>query len=159
MPGTIWFPFRQGDRSEYLALYMLSALGVVVKVPREEDIGADFQCSLAKFDGHRMTFYSPFLVQTKSSSLKRISYGGPDKEGRWRKEEITWLFSQELPLMLGFVDKDKMQLDLYSTSNMWPALYVGGEVGEVVLQPGFTKKSDDEVKMPESTQVDTWPGA
>jgi hypothetical protein len=59
--------------------------------------------------------------------------------------------------MLGFVDKDKMQLDLYSTSNMWPVLYVGGEVGEVVLQPGFTKKSDDEVKMPEPTEVDTWP--
>ena len=46
MPGSIWYPFRQGNRSEYLALYILSALGISIYVPRTEDIGVDFYCSL-----------------------------------------------------------------------------------------------------------------
>jgi hypothetical protein len=47
MPGSIWFPFRRGDRSEYHALHILSALGIAFYVPRTEDIGVDFYCSLA----------------------------------------------------------------------------------------------------------------
>src|SRR4030067_3640484 len=105
MPGSLWFPFRQGNRSEYLALYILSALGVVVKVPKEEDIGADFHCSLAHMEGKRMTFHSPFLVQTKSISESKISYGGPDEKGCWKKEEVNWLFGQELPLLIGLLDQ------------------------------------------------------
>ena len=88
MPGSLWFPFRQGNRSEYLALYILSALGVVVKVPKEEDIGADFHCSLAYMEDNRMTFQFPFLVQTKSISESTICYGGLDGKNRWKQEEI-----------------------------------------------------------------------
>ena len=83
MPGSIWFPFRQGDRSEYLALYILSSLGISVYVPRTEDIGADFYCSLAKRDGNRVTFQLPFIVQVKSSSMRKLSFGGPDENDRW----------------------------------------------------------------------------
>ena len=43
-----WFTFRQGDRSEYLALYMLSALGLAVPVPRQEDVGIDFHCNTSE---------------------------------------------------------------------------------------------------------------
>ena len=78
MPGGLYWPFWQGTRSEYLAHYILSALGVAVKVPHEEDIGADFYCSLADFDGLRMTFRSPFIIQIKSVSEKEVRYGGPD---------------------------------------------------------------------------------
>jgi len=35
-----------------------------------------------------MTFQLPFIVQVKSSSIRKISFGGPDKNGRWKKEEI-----------------------------------------------------------------------
>lgn len=41
MPGTLLDSFYQGNRIEYLAHYVLFALGVAVKVPHEEDIGAD----------------------------------------------------------------------------------------------------------------------
>lgn len=136
MPGSIWFPFRQGDRSEYLALYILSALGISIYVPRTEDIGADFYCSLTKRDGDRMTFHLPFIVQVKSSTISKISFGGPDKNGRWKKEEIEWLFNQELPLLIGIVDKKASILNLYSTSNIWVARYAGGEFGQIVLIPG-----------------------
>ena len=44
MVGTLLDSFRGGTRSEYLAHYLLSTLGVVVQVPRQEDIGADFHC-------------------------------------------------------------------------------------------------------------------
>ena len=106
MPGVMWASFREGDRSEYLSLYLLSSMGVAVSVPRQEDIGADFHCVLARIDGKRLTFKEPFLVQIKSSSAKSdIRYGGPDDKGRWKREEVDWLFSQELPLLIGIADK------------------------------------------------------
>ena len=135
MPGSLWYPFRQGDRSEYLALYILSALGIVVPVPRQEDIGADFYCSLADLKGNRLTFHMPYLVQAKSRSVRKISYGGVSEEGTWKKEEIDWLFSQELPLLIGMVDKKELSLDLYSTSNIWAARYTQGNCGQVDLLP------------------------
>jgi hypothetical protein len=156
MPGAMWLPFRKGNRSEYLALYILSALGIVVKVPREEDIGADFYCSLTKIEGNRMSFYAPFLVQVKSESEKEVIYGGPDKKGRWKKEEIEWLFSQELPLLIGLVDKEKLTLGLYSTSNMWSARYLGGNTGQVVLQPNIPDKQGEAVPMPKPYEMEEW---
>jgi hypothetical protein len=156
MPGSIWFPFRQGDRSEYLALYMLSALGICIYVPRTEDVGADFYCSLAKRDGNRMTFHLPFIVQVKSSSIKRLSFGGPDKEGRWKKEEIEWLFSQELPLLIAIVDKASSKLDLYSTSGMWAVRYTGKDFGQIDLLPGDPGDLHGTLA-PDYSRVADWP--
>lgn len=148
MPGVKWFTFRQGNRSEYLAQYVLSALGIVVKVPMEEDVGADFHCSLAKFNGHLMTFYSPFLVQIKSISEKEIVYGGVDSKHKWKKEEIDWLFTQELPLLIGLVDKNELSLKLYSTSNMWAAWYFSGNIAQVTLCPDVPCNKEDQVMSP-----------
>lgn len=156
MPGSIWFPFRQGDRSEYLALYILSALGIAIYVPRTEDIGTDFYCSLAKRDGNRMTFHSPFIVQVKSSSIRRIPFGGPDENGRWKREEIDWLFNQELPLLIGLADKNSSRLDLYSISNVWAARYTGRNFGQIVLLPGDAGKMHGTLK-PIYTEVTEWP--
>lgn len=157
MAGSILFDFRQGNRSEYLALYVLSALGIAVYVQRTEDIGVDFYCSLANRKGRRMTFHSPFLVQVKSNHRK-ICYGGPDKKNnKWKKEQIEWLFAQELPFFIAVVDKKTLKLELYSTSNMWGAHYKDGYVGEVVFvlnQP----KGKDEVFVPDnSVAVQDWP--
>ena len=46
------YSFRQGNRSEYLAQYMLSALGLAVKVTTQEDVGIDFYCNVGKRDGN-----------------------------------------------------------------------------------------------------------
>ena len=156
MPGSIWFPFRQGDRSEYLALYILSSLGISVYVPRTEDIGADFYCSLAKRDGNRMTFNFPFIVQVKSSSIRKIPFGGPDENGRWKKEEIEWLFNQELPLLIGLADKNTSKLDLYSTANMWAARYTGKDFGQIMLLPGEPGDMHGTL-VPNYTTVKDWP--
>lgn len=157
MPGSLWYSFRQGDRSEYLALYILSALGIVVPVPRQEDIGVDFYCSLADLKGNRLTFHMPYLVQAKSRSVREISYGGVSEKNTWKKEEIDWLFSQELPLLIGMVDKEQLKLDLYSTSNIWAARYKQGNCGQVVLFPDRVD-NHQQVAMPsKKSPATSWP--
>lgn len=158
MPGLMWASFREGDRSEYLALYLLSALGVAASVPRQEDIGADFNCVLAKADGNRLTFKEAFLVQVKSASAKRtIRYGGPDQKGQWKKEEVAWLFGQELPMLVGIVDKVAGALHLYSTSNMWHGRNQGGNLGQVWLVPDTPDKQGAEIPRPHAEKQDEWP--
>jgi hypothetical protein len=44
MSGVRLYNRLQGDRSEYLAVYILSALGLVTQAPRQEDIGFDLVC-------------------------------------------------------------------------------------------------------------------
>jgi hypothetical protein len=153
----MWYSFRQGDRSEYLAQYILSALGVVVPVPRQEDIGADFHCTLANREGKRLTFHAPFLVQVKSRSRKKVSFGGIDQKGNWKQKQIEWLFSQELPLLIGIADKQKLTLALYSTSNIWAACYLAGRCGKAVLLPDKID-SDNRVPMPtKRLPSEKWP--
>lgn len=135
MPGTQWAPFREGNRSEYLAQYFLSALGVSAPVPRQEDIGIDFYCALARTDDRRLTFHSPFTVQVGSEGMKQFSYGGLDKHGRWQKEQVEWIFSQELPLFICTVDKKLLQIKLYATSPMWIVRYSHGMPSHIILEP------------------------
>lgn len=153
----MWYPFRQGDRSEYLALYILSALGIVVPVPRQEDIGADFYCSLADLKGNRLTFRMPYLVQAKSRSAREISYGGVSEKDTWKKEEIDWLFSQELPLLIGVVDKKHLTLDLYSTSNIWAAWYAQRNCGQVVLFPDRVDNHQQVAAPSRKPPATSWP--
>lgn len=147
MPGVMWYPFRQGNRCEYLAQYILSALGIAIKVPREEDIGADFYCSLANIDGKKMTFYAPFMVQIKSDSESIVRYGGIDEKGKWKKDGIDWLFSQELPLFIGIVSREGQTLKLYSTSNKW-AVHYHGMPGEVMLQMNIPPEPERYIDAP-----------
>jgi hypothetical protein len=136
MPNALWRPFREGNRSEYLAQYFLSALGVSAPVLRQEDIGVDFYCALAEENGSRLTFHSPFAVQVGSKDGKDFKYGGLDRKGRWRVEQIEWLFAQELPLFLCVVDKAKQRCEIFSTSPMWLVRYQFGTVSEVVFEFG-----------------------
>lgn len=143
----MWYPFRQGNRCEYLAQYILSALGLAIKVPREEDIGVDFYCSLANVDGNKMTFYAPFIVQVKSDSENVVRYGGIDEKGKWKKDGIEWLFSQELPLFIAVVSREEQMLNLYPTSNKW-AVHYQGMPGEVVLQMNVPSECERYIDAP-----------
>lgn len=125
MPGGLWYTFRQGNRTEYLATYLLSALGIAVKVPREEDVGIDFHCNLASdFGDGLLRFFAPYNVQIKASSEEGISikYGGI-KNGKCKDHEVRWLLSQRTPLFLGVVDKGAGVIRLYSMANRWFAKY------------------------------------
>lgn len=115
MSGIRSFNFREGDRSEYLANYLLSGLGLVTAVPRQEDIGFDFYCQLADQEEGNLTFGFPFIVQVKSEGIKSIGYGD-EKADKWKEGNIQWLFRLEIPFFVGIVCKQAMRLDIYNTS-------------------------------------------
>lgn len=159
MPGLVLDSYYQGNRNEYLAHYILSALGVAVKVHHEEDIGVDFICTLAKKEARRLTFSSSFLVQIKSMSRDNdLTYGGPhEKTQQWQKEQINWLFGQDLPFLIGLVDKTKLVLSLYITSNMWSVFYGNERIGQVVLQPNIPPNTEDIIPVPSNMVMTDWP--
>src|SRR4030095_10843138 len=63
-------------------------------------------------------------------------YGGLDVKGRWRAEQIDWLFGQELPLFLCVVDKLEQRCEIFSTSPMWLVRYKFGTISEVIFEFG-----------------------
>lgn len=75
MPNLLAFGFHEANQGEYLAQYFLSAFGVSAPVLRQEDIGVDFFCSLAKVENKRMTFHSPYMVQHGAVGTKEFVYG------------------------------------------------------------------------------------
>ncbi|MBE0540430.1 MAG: hypothetical protein IH623_03505 [Verrucomicrobia bacterium] len=137
MPGALGYGWHESNRGEYLAQYFLAALGVSAPVIRQEDIGVDFFCSLAKEENKKLTFHSPFMVQHGAEGSKRFAYGGYDKKDskKWRGDELEWLFSQELPLFLCVTNRVEGHFHLYSTSAMWLLRYQFGDMTSVVLCP------------------------
>lgn len=115
MSGIRLYSFREGDRSEYLANYLLSGLGLVTAVPRQEDIGFDFYCQLANEETGNLSFGFPFVIQVKSSGEEKIVYGDSDLS-KWKAESLSWLFRLEIPLLIGVIHKKEMRLDIYNTS-------------------------------------------
>src|SRR3954452_11427379 len=72
MSGVRSYSFSEGDRSEYLAQFLLSALGLCTFIPRQEDIGFDFSCSVADQQQGTLTFGYPYLISIKSLSHPAI---------------------------------------------------------------------------------------
>lgn len=123
------FSFRQGDRAEYLAQYILSAIAITVPVPRQEDVGTDLHCSLLKKEGNNLRPYLPFNIQIKSHAdevLKEgVSFGGltTSKEPQWRRHEIEQLCQTDTPFLVGIVNKDEQWIDLFCTITRYFVAY------------------------------------
>lgn len=138
MPAVLAYGYHESNQGEYLSQFVLSALGVSTPVIRQEDIGVDFFCSLAKEENKRLTFHSPYMVQHGAVGSKEFVYGGYSDKGKWRSEGIDWLFSQELPLFVCVTDRKKGDVRLYSTSPMWLVHYHFGKVWQVEFCPDET---------------------
>ena len=122
MSGKRVFTWREADRIEYLANFLLSAVGLVTPVPRHEDVGVDFHCSLVDQDGSAVTYGFPFLVQVKSIVKPVIRIKAPRKYRHQKHvipDYLSWLFQQELPMFLALVDRDDISIHLYSLSPVW----------------------------------------
>ncbi len=123
------YSFRQGNRAEYLAQYILSAIAVTVPVPHHEDVGTDFHCSLLKRVGSNLRPYLPFNIQIKSYGdevLKDgVSFGGLTKanEPKWRRHEIEQLCQSDTPFLVGIVNKDEQWIDLFCTITRYFVAY------------------------------------
>ena len=119
--GTRFHNFREGDRSEYLAVYLLSRLGLVTQVPRQEDIGFDLICSLAEQEKGLLSFRHHYAVSVKSFSTPNAVLAPPESKepDPTYCEHFNWLFHLELPLILAVVNKEKQEVALYSTLAAW----------------------------------------
>ena len=154
MSGVRLYSFREGDRSEYLANYLLSGLGLVTVVPRQEDIGFDFYCQLADQEKGSLTFGYPFIVQVKSDGVDDISYGS-DKMAEWKREHIDWLFRLELPLLFGIVNKKKMQIDIYNCSAFRFLFVENPDPSIIEFKPRNTLSTDD-IGRPNKVALSNW---
>jgi hypothetical protein len=79
-------------------------------VPRQEDIGVDFVCSLITRYDRNLLKAGPFFTVQAKSSTKPVEYKKP--------YEIEWITSQENPLLLCVADRDVGAMDVYSTWNL-----------------------------------------
>ncbi|HEY5000998.1 MAG TPA: hypothetical protein VII15_04085 [Candidatus Cryosericum sp.] len=133
--GLRLFSFRQGDRSEYLALYALTRVAFVTPVPRQEDFGVvDFRCVLAKHDDRHVVPKGAFNVQVKS---KGATLG-------LRESEIRWLSTNmDCPLFICVVDKKETSIKLYSCQNVWSALFYRMHPRSINLVPEKTGPNGD----------------
>ena len=116
---------REGDRSEYLAVYLLSKLGLVTQVPRQEDIGIDLFCNISNQESGTLTFGHHYAVSIKSESSPKITLEPPPAESQNPEytSHIDWLFGLGLPLMLAVINKEETAVSIYSTLPTWFLLH------------------------------------
>lgn len=154
MSGIRLYSFREGDRSEYLANYLLSGLGLVTVVPRQEDIGFDFYCQLADQEKGNLTFGYPFIIQIKSDSIDKISYGS-SKMSEWKREHIKWLFRLELPFLIGIVNKKQMQIDIYNCSTLRFLFVENPNPSVIEFKPKISQVTSD-IGKPHREAIENW---
>jgi hypothetical protein len=154
MSGIRAYNFREGDRSEYLANYLLSGLGLVTAVSRQEDIGFDFYCQLADQEIGNLSFGYPFIIQVKSYGVDNISYGETDPN-KWKAENLNWLFRLEIPLLIGVVCKKRMRLDIYNTSPLHFLFFENPNPSIIELKLRYESDSKN-IDRPNKQSIDNW---
>lgn len=126
MPGARPYGFRSGDRGELLAELILSSLAFTTRVARQDDVGIDLLCVMARREGRLLAAGSAFSVQVKSPSQEFV-YEKP--------HEIAWIKAQENPLFLCRVHPETLSVELFSTWNMLNA-FLAEAAEKIVLEPG-----------------------
>lgn len=152
---------REGDRSEYFAQVLLSGLGLSTPIPRQEDIGFDFSCSIADQESGILSFGHPYLISIKSLSKPNIELIPTERAKRESDQRhIEWLFRQELPSFLGLVDKELFQIRIFSLIPLWFIYYEGGpRCGELRIQPRIDEANLNDVGRPiDQGEIEGWPG-
>lgn len=135
MSGIRLTSFRNGDRAEIMADYLLSSIGICTEVRREDDIGVDFHCQLGDEHSDGFTsFSSPFMIQVKSNLDRGIVYGSKEPD-KWKHESIRWLFENKVPFLVGEMDLNKESLAIYDTSGLWQVYNKAGSwASQIVLR-------------------------
>ncbi len=128
MPGARLASFRLGDRSELLVELLLSALAFTTRVPRQEDIGVDIFCSLITEEGTLLKA-GPFFSVQANSSLDPIVYE--------KDHELTWITTQENPLLICVADRPSLAVEIYSTWNLLCGPLTKKPT-RLILKPGIT---------------------
>lgn len=127
--------FRLGDRSELLVQHLLTGIAFTTPVPRQEDVGIDFLCSLVTgYDDATLLRAGTFFSAQAKSSEEPLIYEKP--------HELDWITNQENPLLLCIAERKSSAMDVYSTWNLLCAVLNGwkGEkqASRIRLIPGKT---------------------
>ena len=85
-----------------------------------------------------------------------ISYGGLNKEKKWKDYEKEWLFKQQLPLFIGLIDKEKNSLRIYSSSTLWFLYHDRPNCSKINLSCRLDT-SDNKVSSPTQIKIKNWP--
>ncbi len=109
MPGGRLRTYRLGDRAELLVEQLLAGFAFTTRVPRQEDFGVDFFCSLTRQEGQFLKAGPFFAVQAKSAR-DDIVYE--------KSHELEWIKNQENPLLICVADRNSLAMDVYSTWNL-----------------------------------------
>lgn len=161
MSGVRSYSYREGDRNEYLAQFLLSGLGLCTPIPNQEDIGFDFSCTLADQEKGILSFGYPYLVSVKSASDATVSCMPTEAciKGNSQRH-IDWLFRQNLPMFLAAVDRDKVALKIYSMIPLWFIYYEGGTAcGSLKMIPRTDPNEVHDVGRPiKGDEVTGWSG-
>jgi hypothetical protein len=139
MPGGRLRTFRLGDRSELLVQHLLAGIAFTTPVPRQEDIGLDFLCSLITGYGRtNLLTAGPFFSVQAKSDTKALEYKEP--------HQIEWIRNQENPLLLCVADREAGAMDVYSTWNLLCAVMNGWKGKQIPncirLRPGESHSWD-----------------
>lgn len=139
MPGARLRTFRLGDRSELLVEQLLAGFAFTTRVPRQEDVGADFFCSLIHQE-ERFLKAGPFFAVQAKSSTEPVVYE--------RAHELEWITNQENPFLLCVANRKELAMDVYSTWNLLCGVLNGWrgqkKASRIALLPG--------------ADADLWPG-
>jgi len=133
MPGGRARSFRLGDRSELLVEHLLAGVAFTTRVPRQEDIGIDFMCSLITGShGAGLIKAGPFFSVQAKSAPEPVVYQKP--------HELEWIMHQENPLLICVADRGASAMDVYSTWNLICAVQGGwngqAPASRITLCPG-----------------------
>ncbi|MFH1976580.1 MAG: hypothetical protein ABIJ52_13670 [Pseudomonadota bacterium] len=137
MPGARAYGFRIGDNAELLSEFVISRLAFVSKVPRTEDVGHDFLCSLAEREANLFKAGPFFTVQAKNNRGPIIYQ---------KTHEIDWIKNQENPFFVCVANLNSLSVEFYTTWNLLIGI-LHQAAQKIVLIPG---NAADKYKPPET---------
>lgn len=108
-----------------------------------------------------MTFGFSYLISIKSISHPSIEVEPtPAVIQANGDRHVSWLFRQDQPVLLGVVDKDAVNLRIFSLLPLWFLYYQGGPmIGTLSVNPRMQAQNGADVGWPvQGAQLANWPG-
>lgn len=133
MPGRQRDVSINGKKNQVTAEQLLTHVASLTLIPREEDYGLDFYCAPRIEENRNASTFGLAGIQVKGMTGD-LSFGGIDKEGRWKEYEITWLKTLSFPYLLARVDRAVPAVDLYSFWPVWNLFWLHGDPFKIVCK-------------------------
>ncbi len=125
---AIPWQLHEGNRSEYLAMYFLSKVGLVVPVPRQADLfNVDFIVHLIRTEEKNFVPTGKSFAMQVKSNTDPIPYKG---------DQLASLWELGLPYFVGMVSRDGMEFSIYSTLPRLNFMWMIGRDHDFRLCPG-----------------------